>query len=173
MLVCGLESSPWFSPRAIHLRYRHPPSLMDHSASVAAFRLRSVTDSGAVAKTCQLPGRRRRSFRLSFHPTPLGLSGAYWPDDPPDLTCKDNTRQYALDGPLLSCKQQVGGSSPPPAPISAGHNPAILALLDRMSFPAALFSTAIPTGHPLMAAQRFPGPLDTPDHPADETPTAP
>jgi hypothetical protein len=44
--------------------------------------------------------------------TPLGPSGAHWLDDPPDLSCKNNTRQYALDGPLLSCKQ-VGGSSPP------------------------------------------------------------
>ena len=32
---------------------------------------------------------------------------------PPDVSCKDSTRQHAVDGPLLSCKQQVGGSSPP------------------------------------------------------------
>ena len=28
-------------------------------------------------------------------------------DDPPDVSCKESTRQYALDGPLLSCKQQA------------------------------------------------------------------
>jgi hypothetical protein len=34
-------------------------------------------------------------------------------DDPSDLSCKKRTRKYSVDGPLLSCKQQVGGSSPP------------------------------------------------------------
>jgi hypothetical protein len=45
------------------------------------------------------------SFRLSFHQPILGTSGAYWLDDPPDLSCKENTRQHAVDDPLLSCKQ--------------------------------------------------------------------
>ena len=52
------------------------------------------------------------SFHLSFH---LGYSsrrGAYWLDDPPDVACKDRTRQHAVDDSRLSCKQQVGGSSP-------------------------------------------------------------
>jgi hypothetical protein len=52
------------------------------------------------------------SFRLSFHLALLGPSGAYWLDAPPDLSCKDSTRQHAVDDPLLSCKQQVGGWSP-------------------------------------------------------------
>jgi hypothetical protein len=53
------------------------------------------------------------SFRLSFHLALLGPTGAHWLDDPADLTCKDSTRQHAMDGWPLSCKQQVGGSSPP------------------------------------------------------------
>jgi hypothetical protein len=66
------------------------------------------------------------SFRLSFHLALLGATGAYWLDDLSDVSCKDSTRPYAVDGPLLSCKQQVGGSSPPAssqnrAPVSAGQ----------------------------------------------------
>ena len=34
-------------------------------------------------------------------------------DGPPNLTCQDSTRQHAVDGCPLSCKQQVGGSGPP------------------------------------------------------------
>ena len=64
--------------------------------------------------------RRDMSFCSSFHEALLGLTGAYWLDDPPDLACQDSTREYPLDGWPLSCKQQVGGSSPPPAPRTAG-----------------------------------------------------
>jgi hypothetical protein len=46
------------------------------------------------------------SFWLSFHLPLLGPTGAHWLDDPPDLSCKDSTRQYTVDDPLLSCKQQ-------------------------------------------------------------------
>ena len=53
------------------------------------------------------------SSSMSFHQAPLGPTGAHWLDDPPDLSSKDSTRQYAVDDPRLSCKQQVGGSSPP------------------------------------------------------------
>jgi hypothetical protein len=53
------------------------------------------------------------SFWLSFHLPLLGPTGAYWLDDPPDLSCQDSTRQHPVDGSRLSCKQQVGGSSPP------------------------------------------------------------
>jgi hypothetical protein len=53
------------------------------------------------------------SFRLSFHQALLDLTGAHWLDDLPDVSCKGRTRQYAVDGSPLSCKQQVGGSSPP------------------------------------------------------------
>jgi hypothetical protein len=52
------------------------------------------------------------SFSLSFHQPLLGPSGAHWLDDASDLSCKESTGQYAVDGPLLSCKQQVPGSSP-------------------------------------------------------------
>src|SRR5215211_5636233 len=55
--------------------------------------------------------REHRSVSQSFHPALLGPTGAYWLDDPSDLSCKDSTRQYVMDGSLLSCKQQVGGSS--------------------------------------------------------------
>jgi hypothetical protein len=52
------------------------------------------------------------SFWLSFHLPLLGPTGANWLDDPSDVSCKETTRQHALDGTLLSCKQRVGGSSP-------------------------------------------------------------
>jgi hypothetical protein len=55
------------------------------------------------------------SFRLSFHQPLLGPTGAHLLDDLSDLSCKDSTRQHAVDDPLLSCKQQAG-VSPPPAP---------------------------------------------------------
>jgi hypothetical protein len=45
----------------------------------------------------------RMSFLLSFHQAPLGPTGAHWLDDPPDLSCMENTRQYAVDDPRLSC----------------------------------------------------------------------
>jgi hypothetical protein len=41
------------------------------------------------------------SFRLSFHQASLSPTGAHWLDDPPDASCKDSTRQYAVDDPLL------------------------------------------------------------------------
>jgi hypothetical protein len=67
------------------------------------------------------------SFFLSFHLALLGPTGAHWLDGPSDLSCNETTRQHAVDDPLLSCKQQVGGSSPPPpAPGTAGHRPAHL-----------------------------------------------
>jgi hypothetical protein len=50
---------------------------------------------------------------MSFHPGLLGPTGEYWLDDAPDLSGKDSIRQDAVDDPRLSCKQQVGGSSPP------------------------------------------------------------
>ena len=53
------------------------------------------------------------SFRLSFHQPLLSPTGAHWLDDPPELSSRDSTHQYAVDDPLLSCNQQVGGSSPP------------------------------------------------------------
>jgi hypothetical protein len=53
------------------------------------------------------------SFCLSFHLAPLARTGAHWLDDPPNVSCKETTRQHAVDDPRLSCKQQVGGSSPP------------------------------------------------------------
>ena len=59
------------------------------------------------------------SFCLSFHLPLVDLMEAHWLDDPPDLSCKDSTRQHAVDDPLLSCKQQAGGSVPPPAPKTA------------------------------------------------------
>jgi hypothetical protein len=59
------------------------------------------------------PAIAGRSFPRSFHLPLLDPTGAYWLDDPSDLTCKDSTQQYPVDDPLLSCKQQVGGSTPP------------------------------------------------------------
>jgi hypothetical protein len=62
---------------------------------------------------CHSSERPRRSFRQSFHQALLRPSGAHWLDDPSDVSCKDSTGQHAVDDPRLSCKQQVGGSSPP------------------------------------------------------------
>ena len=45
--------------------------------------------------------REGMSFSLSFHQALLGPTGAYWLDDPPYLSCKESTRQYAVDDPLL------------------------------------------------------------------------
>jgi hypothetical protein len=45
------------------------------------------------------------SFCLSFHLAPLATTGADWLDDPPNVSCKDGTPQYLVDGALLSCKQ--------------------------------------------------------------------
>jgi len=60
---------------------------------------------------CHSSERPRRSFRQSFHQALLRPSGAHWLDDPSDVSCKDSTGQHTVDDPLLSCKQQVGGSS--------------------------------------------------------------
>jgi len=43
------------------------------------------------------------SFWLSFHLPLLSLTGAHWLDDPPELSSRDSTHQYAVDDPLLSC----------------------------------------------------------------------
>jgi hypothetical protein len=51
---------------------------------------------------------RRPLKSQSFHLALLGPTGAYWLDDPPDLSCKGSTQQYPVDDPRLSCKQQVG-----------------------------------------------------------------
>ena len=48
------------------------------------------------------------SFPLLFHLAVPGPTGAYWLDGPSDVTCKDSTRQYAVDDPLLSCNNGFG-----------------------------------------------------------------
>jgi hypothetical protein len=45
-------------------------------------------------------------IQASFHQPLLDRTGAHWLDDPPDVSCLDSTCQYAVDDPLLSCKQQ-------------------------------------------------------------------
>jgi hypothetical protein len=57
------------------------------------------------------PGMRRMSFRLSFHPVSLQRTGAHWLDGPPDLSCKETTRQHAVDDPLLSCNSRFRGAA--------------------------------------------------------------
>ena len=47
------------------------------------------------------------SFCLSFYLALLGPTGAHWLDGPPDVSCRDGTQPYAVDGPLLSCGQQL------------------------------------------------------------------
>jgi hypothetical protein len=43
----------------------------------------------------------RWSFRWSFHLGLLDPTGAYWLDDPSDLTCKDSSQHYSMDDPRL------------------------------------------------------------------------
>jgi hypothetical protein len=45
---------------------------------------------------------------LIIPPPLIGRSAAYWLNDPPDLSCKDSTRQHPVDDPLLSCRQLAG-----------------------------------------------------------------
>lgn len=40
---------------------------------------------------------------MSFHRALLGSTGAHWLDDLPDVSCKESTRRYAVDGSPLSC----------------------------------------------------------------------
>jgi hypothetical protein len=55
--------------------------------------------------------KARRSFRWSFHQGTRGVTERYLLDDAYDLSCKDSTCQHALDGCLLSCKQQAPASA--------------------------------------------------------------
>jgi hypothetical protein len=43
------------------------------------------------------------SFSMSFHQALLGPTGAHSLDTASDLSCKETTRQHAVDDPLLSC----------------------------------------------------------------------
>jgi hypothetical protein len=51
------------------------------------------------------------SFCLSFHLAPFGPTEPHWLDDPPDLSCKDDTQEDSLEGWRLSCKTANSGSS--------------------------------------------------------------
>jgi len=56
--------------------------------------------SDAPTRASADPVRRSvdMSFPLSFHLALLGPTGAHWLDDPPDLSCKETTRQHTEDG---------------------------------------------------------------------------
>jgi hypothetical protein len=43
-------------------------------------------------------------------------------DDPPDVSCKDSTSQYAVDDPLLSCNSRLGVRVPRQLPKGARHS---------------------------------------------------
>ena len=51
------------------------------------------------------------SFPMSFHLASLAATGAYWLDDPPDLSSQDSTRRYAVDGCPLSCNSRLEPAS--------------------------------------------------------------
>jgi hypothetical protein len=59
-----------------------------------------IDRAGVAAKS-------RKSLRWSFHLAPLGPTGAHWPDDPPDVTCKDSTGQHSTDGCPLSVTSRL------------------------------------------------------------------
>jgi hypothetical protein len=88
------------------------------------------------------------SFRLSFHQPLLGPTRAHWLDDLSDLSCKESTRQHAVDAPLLSCKQQVGGSSPLPAPADAGQSARLPARRVEPLWRHPLMATRVPQARP-------------------------
>ena len=93
--------------------------VVGHASSSTAKRLDGFTMHAATvsrrhpSRVNQRSGTRRLSFRLSFHLPLLRPTGAHWLDDSSDLTCKHSIQHYSVDDPRLSCKQQVGGSSPP------------------------------------------------------------
>jgi hypothetical protein len=87
------------------LTHGSPPNTSEATVVVACTLSAGVT-CRSFRWTC-------RSFRWSFHQPPLGTTAAHLLDDPPNLSSKDSTRQHTVDDPRLSCKQQVGGSSPP------------------------------------------------------------
>jgi hypothetical protein len=75
------------------------------------------------------------SFCLSFHQALLGKSGAYWLDDPPNLTCRDRSHQHpwtvggclawllylALPGPRMICMR--ASDLPAATPHTASQHP--------------------------------------------------
>jgi hypothetical protein len=65
------------------------------------------------------------SFCLSFHQgllRPTGGDQLDGPlDGPLDLSCKESTRQHALDDTLLSCKQQGGSGASKSASAKLDH----------------------------------------------------
>jgi len=75
--------------------------------------LHHLTGRGRDLDLVDAGGAAGMSFFLSFHHGAPCTTGPHSLDDPSDPTCKDSTRQHSLDDPRLSCKQQVGGSSPP------------------------------------------------------------
>ena len=100
-----------------------PRCLADETLALGSLLPRSVGPHsiGTAEAAHRVGPSAGMSFRLSFHLALLSPTGAHWLDRPPDTSCKDSTRRYAVDDPRLSCKQQVGGSSPPPTPNTAGH----------------------------------------------------
>src|SRR5215212_12008605 len=53
------------------------------------------------------------SVPVSVHQAVPDSTPVIWLESVPDLSCKESTGRHTTDDPLLSCKQQVGGSSPP------------------------------------------------------------
>jgi hypothetical protein len=106
-----------------------------HAASTGSLRCRPHP-----SEVNQGPEAWCRSSCRSFHQAPLGPTGAHSLDDPSDLSSKDGTRQYPTDGPLLSCKQQVGGSSPPANSQNSRSQACRTCLACRMSFRRARYS---------------------------------
>jgi hypothetical protein len=56
-------------------------------------------------------GAGTTSFCLSFHQGLLRPTGAHWLDSPTDLSCKESTRQHAVDDPRLSCNLVLSSGS--------------------------------------------------------------
>ena len=60
----------------------------------------------------ELAVERTPSFCWSFHPTPLGPTGAHRLECAPDLTCEDSTAYHVLDGAEATRNRKVVGSNP-------------------------------------------------------------
>ncbi len=71
----------------------------DHEAKT---RIALAANSQSASEGRGAEASSAMSFCLSFHLPVLGPTGPHWLDDPPDPTCKDSTRQYAVDGGPLA-----------------------------------------------------------------------
>jgi hypothetical protein len=81
------------------LRMNHAPRGPPPHSQTTPTGVQSGRRRGTLSRTW-IPTRRRSrlSFCWSFHQGLLGPTGGYRLDDPPDLSCKETTREHVVDG---------------------------------------------------------------------------